>query len=1739
MASGELEVLRCESSLWSGHCCARCRAELGRIINRGANCRACRERICMSCREYSTATHAPEWLCIRCHKEKIESLEPTKEWIVDFWTPENMKYPKNETKLGRSLTFKDSSPWSAVRGSPELRAYSSMPRGSVPWPQRSCSGGGGIGTATRVGRPAKVAAGSTNPDDRPAQRQPAVKVNTVHLVDTCGQIIDMQTVSESTGTVNAGASTLKTSGDVDHPGGDESEDFRRKQVATALTRVQEDLKHIPPGVTPPRSRRFLRRDPFLHEDILGGSRTKDDYRLVFLNGADWSSDDGGCGRQTSSSLSADDDCDWDYFMAGLDDDNDQTRPSEQTQQHQQRQSAGGVGTGNGDQLTGCSDGSSGGSKPSETDARAATTTTFVPVVLPFPVFVPVPIVIPPERAQYTLTTAFANVLTEYFRERDAINDAEVKNVIDKRGAGSVVAKMPEPPAAAIDEGGGAVLTMYATHASTLDAKSSSSPVASCGDEDRDGEVGYYSSSSSPSPSDDSDDSDAQNVAMSYDVNDSPDDDDEDDGCNVKLSSILDSVAAAAVKSAAGNSSASDEFSGTESMEQISVDESSAAAGLSGKFTSLIMITRDDKPTVNVVTSDTTKIMPSVIQDEGFKLTLDTSEPADDSEVKVVTGGDTLSAVIALEEGLADDDSWVEDLDRDDFKIESSEGEEMSFEEEPEFRRSALDFTLHTIVEESCEESEVESDRNNQTELEKYFFFGLCDKDQDASRNTDAFSETSSIISEGFESLDSIEPQPVVSEMAGSRLERYFLSEFMGFDRPDSDGSVGSDSPEHSPEQRRKRLVRARGTGRQHSSLDNLTESEQQVEIQLDYEDSSTSSDSNDESVSFEKSDGQFDTVKRGKKKKRSVVTAPPLEALETEENSESIIIGDDTLDKNPDSADAPEEKVTVPMTENDQKSNATDGLTRTDSFNYWSSDEETNLMMSKMRAFFKTMLANQPKPEVPGEKSKPPQLVKFESELTRLMKTVPGIRDEQVKEIVEYLSSEDTWSDSYDSSDYTSSDLETGSRLQDENRDTAFVYQKLMASLRKIEVPSSDSSVSRNSPPLVTKVMQHIGSRLVALMHAVSENPGTPRASRYQRRSHHHHKTSIISTTTEEEDEGDDEQFNSPLPRSKSHDPLLEEARQEASDNERFSWRGSFESTLMMSDSRTRLTSSGESCMTLAAKRRSAGDLLIKSANSSREQLDRVRSCGSIGGSVEDRIWRNGRRRSSVPDSGDSGGDSDDGVVATGPKSTTLPRSLQQQAITSSSNTNSLPRLPTTAAAAPTPSPSPLTGIYKAHSVHQFNVKSARYRPPGYKNVASPPRREYNRRRTAQHPGQQQSVSSSPSPSSSSSTNYNFQSPLTGATGNDNDCRTTIACSGISGSELLTNSAFCSKPEDEMEKLSHRSSSSLGVARSDSMASVYSGAGEGRYGSVPIRGEVEFGLQYNYKAAQFEINIKYCRDLAAADPKRNRSDPYVKVYLLPDKSKAGKRKTRVKKHTMNPIFDEVLKYSLSLEELNSRTLWLSVWHSDMFGRNNFLGEVQLPLENKIFDDPSPKLYPLQERIEPLDDMCVSNKGEIIVGLKCIPPDPNSKKRAKGTFLLLVKDAKNLQAIKSNGSSDPFCKSYLLPDKGRSSKQKTNVVRKTCNPSWNQTLTYRDVSPDELAERSLELTVWDHDRLGSNEFLGGVRLSLGSGMCDGKPVEWMDSNEKETALWQRMLDRPNFWVEGCLTLRPSLELGSKN
>lgn len=143
----------------------------------------------------------------------------------------------------------DSSPWSAIRGSPELRAYSSMPRGSVPWPQRK-GGGGGSGKPASGGRPTDA--------EGHHQTIPRQAVNaTVHLVDTCGLIIDMRPVLEGSASA-AAASSLPTLADsVQRPdtgsGGGiiatGPDDDGRNVLAPGhvISRAHEDLKHIPPG----------------------------------------------------------------------------------------------------------------------------------------------------------------------------------------------------------------------------------------------------------------------------------------------------------------------------------------------------------------------------------------------------------------------------------------------------------------------------------------------------------------------------------------------------------------------------------------------------------------------------------------------------------------------------------------------------------------------------------------------------------------------------------------------------------------------------------------------------------------------------------------------------------------------------------------------------------------------------------------------------------------------------------------------------------------------------------------------------------------------------------------------------------------------------------------------------------------------------------------------------------------------------------------------------------------------------------------------------------------------------------------------------------------------------------------------------------------------------------------------------------------------------------------------------
>ncbi|XP_036032964.1 synaptotagmin-like protein 1 [Onychomys torridus] len=83
-------------------------------------------------------------------------------------------------------------------------------------------------------------------------------------------------------------------------------------------------------------------------------------------------------------------------------------------------------------------------------------------------------------------------------------------------------------------------------------------------------------------------------------------------------------------------------------------------------------------------------------------------------------------------------------------------------------------------------------------------------------------------------------------------------------------------------------------------------------------------------------------------------------------------------------------------------------------------------------------------------------------------------------------------------------------------------------------------------------------------------------------------------------------------------------------------------------------------------------------------------------------------------------------------------------------------------------------------------------------------------------------------------------------------------------------------------------------------------------------------------------------------------------------------------------------------------------------------------------------------------------------------------------------------------SDPYVKTYLLPDK--QNKRKTSVKKRNLNPIFNETLRH-PVQQADLPGRILSLSVWHRESLGRNIFLGEVEVPLDTWNWDSKAT-WL-------------------------------------
>ncbi|XP_020945678.1 synaptotagmin-6 isoform X3 [Sus scrofa] len=101
-------------------------------------------------------------------------------------------------------------------------------------------------------------------------------------------------------------------------------------------------------------------------------------------------------------------------------------------------------------------------------------------------------------------------------------------------------------------------------------------------------------------------------------------------------------------------------------------------------------------------------------------------------------------------------------------------------------------------------------------------------------------------------------------------------------------------------------------------------------------------------------------------------------------------------------------------------------------------------------------------------------------------------------------------------------------------------------------------------------------------------------------------------------------------------------------------------------------------------------------------------------------------------------------------------------------------------------------------------------------------------------------------------------------------------------------------------------------------------------------GEIMFSLCYLPTAGRLTLTVIKCRNLKAMDI-TGYSDPYVKVSLLCDGRRLKKKKTTIKKNTLNPVYNEAIIFDIPPENMDQVSLLISVMDYDRVGHNEIIG----------------------------------------------------------------------------------------------------------------------------------------------------------------------------------------------------------
>ncbi|XP_059157648.1 synaptotagmin-1 isoform X2 [Physella acuta] len=271
-------------------------------------------------------------------------------------------------------------------------------------------------------------------------------------------------------------------------------------------------------------------------------------------------------------------------------------------------------------------------------------------------------------------------------------------------------------------------------------------------------------------------------------------------------------------------------------------------------------------------------------------------------------------------------------------------------------------------------------------------------------------------------------------------------------------------------------------------------------------------------------------------------------------------------------------------------------------------------------------------------------------------------------------------------------------------------------------------------------------------------------------------------------------------------------------------------------------------------------------------------------------------------------------------------------------------------------------------------------------------------------------------------------------------------------------------------------------------------------------GKLQFSLDYDFQKGELSVNVIQAADLPGMDMSGT-SDPYVKVYLLPDKKK--KYETKVHRKTLNPVFNESFTFKVPYAEVGSKILTFAVYDFDRFSKHDQIGQVQVPLNSIDLGRVVEEWRDLQS---PDTESEKENKlGDICFSLRYVP--------TAGKLTVVILEAKNLKKMDVGGLSDPYVKIALVQGTKRLKKKKTTIKKNTLNPYFNESFGF-EVPFEQIQKVTLIITVVDYDRIGTSEPIG--RCVLGCNSSGTELRHWSDmlaNPRRPIAQWHTLQEVP--------------------